>query len=48
MISDTISDKAHISIRLRLFGLLLIVIGLPLAAGGGYLLYLGGSWRDWG
>jgi len=37
-------EKRDVHIALKIFGGLLIVIGLPLAIGGAYLLTLGGSW----
>ncbi|HRH21389.1 MAG TPA: PQQ-binding-like beta-propeller repeat protein, partial [Brevundimonas sp.] len=37
-------EKRDVHIALKIFGGLLIIIGLPLAIGGAYLLTLGGSW----
>ena len=37
-------EQRSVHVALKIFGILLMVIGLPLAAGGVYLLTLGGSW----
>lgn len=39
-----LSEQRHVHVALKIFGVLLILIGLPLAVGGAYLLILGGSW----
>lgn len=39
-----LSEKRPAHIALKIFGVLLIVIGLPLLIGGIYLMFLGGSW----